>query len=66
MPYLVVDTVSRNVIGEYESLQAAKTLLLQLVASDPDAAGDIKIIGDSGEEERVPPEEVTAALGFAR
>jgi hypothetical protein len=51
MAYLVVDTASHNVIGEHESLEAAKTLFLQLVASDPDAARDIKIIDDDGREE---------------
>ena len=63
--YLVVDTVSRNVLGECENLQNAKALFLDLVASHPQAAREIRILSEGGKRETVSHEEVVAALEAA-
>lgn len=63
--YLVVDTVSRNVLGECETLQEAKALFLDLVASHPDACREILILSEGGRTETVPHDEVVAALEAA-
>lgn len=60
--YIVVDTVSRNVLGEAETLAAAKTLFLRLVASHPAAYKDLKVLGDRGREEVVSTDEIRDAL----
>jgi hypothetical protein len=60
--YIVVDTISRNVMGERETLQEAKALFLDLVAHHPPAAREILILSESGEREDVPQDEVVAAL----
>jgi hypothetical protein len=63
--YMVVDTVSKNVMGECETLQEAKALFLDLVAHYPQAAKEIRILSESGQEKPVPQEEVVAALDAA-
>jgi hypothetical protein len=63
--FLVVDTVSRNVMGECDSFQEATTLFLDLVAHHPPAATEIVILGEGGDEEHVPQEQVMAALEAA-
>lgn len=63
--YMVVDTVTRNVLGEFESLAEAKVLFLDLVASHPDVAGEIRILTEAGVEKRVAREDVVAALEAA-
>jgi hypothetical protein len=63
--YLVVDTHSRNIMGECSTLAAAKALFLDLVAFNPPAAADIEILSESGEKQNVPQDEVTAALEAA-
>lgn len=63
--YLVVDTVTRNVMGECLTLAEAKALFLDLVAVHPPAAPDIVILSESGEKHDVPREEVVAALEAA-
>jgi hypothetical protein len=63
--YLVVDTLSRNVLGECETFVEAKTLFLEIVAYHPPGASDIKILSESGEQQDVPQDEVVAALEAA-
>jgi len=63
--YIVVDTISRNVLGEFETLPPAKTLFLRLVAVHPPAARELKILSSSGDEEEVTPDEIRAALDNA-
>jgi len=63
--YLVVDTVSRNVMGECETLQGAKALFLELVAHHPQAATEIKILSETGKHQKVADDEVRAALEAA-
>lgn len=63
--YIVVDTVSRNVLGEFESLHGAKALFLRLVASQPDAYRDLKVLGSQGREENISQDEVRGALEAA-
>ena len=63
--YIVVDTTSRNVLGECESLAQAKALFLNLVAYNPPGATDLMILSESGEQQDVPQDEVTAALAAA-
>ncbi len=63
--YLVVDTTSRNVLGECANLQEAKALFLELVASHPSAYREITILSESGRIETVPHDEVVAALEAA-
>lgn len=60
--YIVVDTVSRNVLGEAETLRAAKALFLRYVGSHPEAARDLKVLTDRGREETVSPDEIRDAL----
>lgn len=60
--FLVVDTVSRNVMGECETFQEAKTLFLDLVAHHPPAAREIVILSEGGKQKDVPQDEVIAAL----
>ncbi len=60
--YLVVDTLSRNVMGECETLAEAKALFLELVGTHPPAATEIIILSESGTQHDVPQAEVVAAL----
>lgn len=63
--YIVVDTTSRNVLGECETLAGAKSLFLDLVAYNPPGAPNLEILSESGEKQDVPPDEMTAALEAA-
>jgi hypothetical protein len=63
--YIVVDTVSRNVLGECETYAEAKTLFLELVANHPPAAKEILILSETGQKKTVPQDEVLAALEAA-
>jgi hypothetical protein len=63
--YLVVDTASRNVLGECEGLAEAKALFLEIVATHPPGASEIVILSESGERQEVPQSEVVAALEAA-
>jgi hypothetical protein len=63
--YLVIDTVSRNVMGECESLAEAKALFLDLVAYHPPGATEIEILSESGVKQPVSQDEVMAALEAA-
>ncbi len=63
--YIVIDTLSRNVLGEYDSLVEAKSLFLRLVAATPDAYRDLKVLSDGGVEQVVSQQEVHAALHAA-
>jgi hypothetical protein len=62
MMYLVVDSVTRNVLGECESLASARALFVDLVAHQPEAYRDIHILSEAGEKQDVPHEDVVAAL----
>lgn len=63
--YMVVDTISRNVLGECERLVQAKALFLDLVSYHPSAATEIVILSKSGKKKPVPQEEIRAALEAA-
>ncbi len=63
--YIVVDTISRNVLGEFETLPPAKNLFLSLVASHPEAARELKILSSTGAEKEVTRDEIAAALAEA-
>lgn len=63
--YLVVDTISRNVLGECETLVEAKSLFLELVAHHPPAANEIVILTEAGKKKNVSQSEITAALEAA-
>jgi hypothetical protein len=63
--FIVVDTVSKNVLGEFESLAAAKALFLRLVASHPAAARELKVLTSAGREEEVSADEIQSALAEA-
>ena len=63
--YIVIDTLSRNVLGEYDSLVEAKSLFLRLVAATPDAYRDLKVLSDGGVEQAVSQQEVHEALRAA-
>jgi hypothetical protein len=60
--YLVVDTVSGNVLAERETFAAAKTTFLDLVAAHPEAATEIVILTEKGKRKPVPREEIMARL----
>jgi hypothetical protein len=60
--YLVVDTVSGNVLAECGSFAAAKSAFLDLVAAHPGAATEIVILSETGKRRQVPREEVVARL----
>jgi hypothetical protein len=62
MMYLVVDTVSGNVLAECESFTAAKAAFLDLVAMHPEAATELRILSETGKQKSVPHEEVVARL----
>lgn len=59
--YLVIDTTSRNVLGEFENVVAAKTFFLELVAADPPVARELKILSNTGERHSVPAKSVREA-----
>lgn len=61
--YLVVDKKSRNVLGEFDNLIQAQSFFLDLVAADPSAAPDLKILGPRGKAEPIDPERVREAAG---
>lgn len=63
--YMVVDTISRNVLGECNSLVQAKALFLELVSYQPSAATEIVILSKSGQKKSVPQDEIRAALEAA-
>ena len=63
--YIVIDTLSRNVLGEFDSLVEAKSLYLGLVAATPDAYRDLRVLSDGGVEQIVPQQEVHDALRSA-
>ena len=63
--YVVIDTLSRNVLGEFDSLVEAKSLFLSLVAATPDAYRDLKVLSDGGVEQAVSQQEVHEALRAA-
>ena len=63
--YIVIDTLSRNVLGEFDSLVEAKSLFLRLVAATPDAYRDLRVLSDGGVEQIVPRQEVHDALRSA-
>lgn len=63
--YMVVDTISRNVLGECESLVQAKALYLDLVSYHPSAATELVILSKSGKKTQVPKAEIEAALAAA-
>lgn len=63
--YLVIDTVSRNVLGECETLAGAKALFLDLAAYNPPGVPDIAILSESGEKQPVSDDEVAEALKAA-
>jgi hypothetical protein len=52
--YVVVDRESRNLLGEFESLQDAEEMRRRFTDSDPAANLDIVLAG--GEETDAPPE----------
>lgn len=62
---MVVDTISRNVLGECESLVQAKALFLDLVSYAPSAATEIVILSKSGKRKPVSKDEIEAALAAA-
>lgn len=63
--YLVVDTVSRNVLGECDDLATAKVLFLDLVAAHPAAANEILILTETGASEPVSRDEILTAIEAA-
>jgi len=63
--YMVVDTISRNILGQCDTLPQAKSLFLELVAYHPQAATEIVILSESGARQDVSREEVVDALAAA-
>ena len=63
--YIVIDTLSRNVLGEYDSLVEAKSLFLRLVTATPDAYRNLRVLSDGGVEQVVSQQEVHDALRAA-
>ena len=51
--YLVVDKLSRNVLGECDTKVEAESLLLDFVGAHPPAAKTIVILGRDGAEHAV-------------
>jgi len=63
--YIVIDTRSRNVMGDFETLAEAKVLFLRLVAAAPQAYRDLLVLDEDWVEQPVSEEEVLAALRAA-
>jgi hypothetical protein len=63
--YMVVDTISRNVLGTCETFAEAKTLFLEVVAHHPPAAKEILILSEAGKQKSVPQQELRDALAAA-
>ena len=47
--YIVLDTVTRNALGEFETEDEAEARFFELVSSHPPAACDLKILLRQGE-----------------
>jgi hypothetical protein len=60
--FVLVDTISRNVMGEFETFAEAKVAFLAMVASHPAAARELLILSDTGKKKSVPQQEIVAAL----
>jgi hypothetical protein len=56
--YFVIDKVSKNILGEFESHAQAEALLLDLVSTHVPAAQDLVIISSEGEETEASPEQL--------
>lgn len=63
MNYIVIDRLSRNVLGEFGNAAQAQAFFLELVAAHPSAAPDLKILSRSGDAHEVPEGEVREAAG---
>jgi hypothetical protein len=63
--YVVIDTISRNVLGEFDHVTQARTFFLDLVAADPTVATHLKILSKTGEKKTVSPQSVREAASRA-
>ena len=60
--YMVIDTLSRNILGEFESLTDAKTQFFRLVSAAPEAYRDLIIVSEDWDEYPVTEQEVLTAI----
>lgn len=61
MDYLVIDTKTRNVLGEFQNLAQARSFFLEFVGADPNAAPDLKIMSKAGQSQKVPAKSIREA-----
>ena len=59
--YAVIDTASRNIMGEFETFAQAEVMLIELVGAHPEAATEIVIVSDTGETQPVDRERLREA-----
>ncbi len=61
--YVLLDRVSRNLLGEFETFEEAETVLLRFVKAEPAAAGDLELWHEELERLPVDPEKLRRATG---